>query len=169
MLEDRFRNLKPFEQGHKKIGGRKKGVPNKLPGSVKKAIVDAATRIGLDGHGFAGLCGYMIRVAILSPVAFVRLLLTRLLLSELRQKTAVKHSLDFSRLTAEEVVTLANLVEKASPPSCEQAEDESSTIDMDLCYKKIRELEEQHQRASQPTRGKTARRMTSPSLTKPPV
>ena len=88
------RNL--FQKGHKKLGGRKKGVPNKMSGAQKQAMIDAAEVIGLDGHGLGGLVGYLARQAIYHPAGFFRLL-TR----DLRQQQApIKHTLDFRRLTS---------------------------------------------------------------------
>ena len=38
---------KPFPNGHKKLGGRKPGVPNKVPKAVKEAVLAALN----DGAG----------------------------------------------------------------------------------------------------------------------
>ena len=35
-------NLTPFKKGHKKIGGRKPGTPNKFPRELRAAIFAAA-------------------------------------------------------------------------------------------------------------------------------
>jgi hypothetical protein len=43
-----------FEPGHKKLGGRKKRTPNRISPSHKKAIREAAHRIGSDGNGKDG-------------------------------------------------------------------------------------------------------------------
>ena len=46
-----------------RFGGRKKGTPNKVSGSLKDAILDAAKEVGLDGKGLDGLKGYCKRIA----------------------------------------------------------------------------------------------------------
>jgi hypothetical protein len=51
-------NLKPFKKGHKKLGGRKKGVPNKSSHFVDKAFMTAVEQIGSDGRGKGGAVGY---------------------------------------------------------------------------------------------------------------
>lgn len=148
------RNL--FQKGHKKSGGRKKGVPNKMSGAQKQAMIDAAEVIGLDGHGLGGLVGYLARQAIYHPAGFFRLL-TR----DLRQQQApIKHTLDFRRLTADEVITLCRIVDKAStdePPE----EEAIKTIDMSAIHKKIQQLEEQHHRRRQVGRGRFRKSSTS--------
>lgn len=48
-----------YKKGHKKVGGRKKGVPNLLTREMREAIVNAAIRLGADGKGKDGLEGYM--------------------------------------------------------------------------------------------------------------
>jgi hypothetical protein len=52
-----------FEPGHKKLGGRKKRTPNRISPSHKKAIREAAHRIGYDGNGKDGEVGYFKWVA----------------------------------------------------------------------------------------------------------
>ncbi|MFZ1006518.1 MAG: hypothetical protein WAN65_06765 [Candidatus Sulfotelmatobacter sp.] len=47
-----------FKQGHEKRGGRKRGTPNVFSIDYKKAILEAAYRVGYDGHGKNGLVGY---------------------------------------------------------------------------------------------------------------
>ena len=48
-----------FKPGHKKVGGRKKGTPNRISAACKQAIMAVADRIGMDGTGKGGLVGYM--------------------------------------------------------------------------------------------------------------
>jgi hypothetical protein len=48
-----------YRKGHKKIGGRKKGVQNTLTRELKEAIINAAIRLGADGNGKDGLEGYL--------------------------------------------------------------------------------------------------------------
>jgi hypothetical protein len=47
-----------FKQGHEKRGGRKRGTPNLFSIDYKKALFEAAYRIGQDGNGKNGLVGY---------------------------------------------------------------------------------------------------------------
>jgi hypothetical protein len=47
-----------FKLGHKKLGGRKKGTPNAISADLKKALLQAADRVGSDGNGKDGLGGY---------------------------------------------------------------------------------------------------------------
>lgn len=53
------RGSKPGERR----GGRKPGVPNKINGSLKEAILTAATDVGYDKQGGGGLPGYLKRIA----------------------------------------------------------------------------------------------------------
>jgi hypothetical protein len=48
-----------YRKGHKKFGGRKKGVQNVLTRELKEAIINAAVRLGADGKGEGGLEGYL--------------------------------------------------------------------------------------------------------------
>jgi hypothetical protein len=52
-----------FERGHKKLGGRKKGTPNRISPSHKRAMREAIHRIGYDGYGKDGEVGYFKWVA----------------------------------------------------------------------------------------------------------
>jgi hypothetical protein len=53
-------HLRPgsFKPGHKKLGGRKHGTPNLFSPDYKRAIFEAAYRIGYDGNGKDGAIGY---------------------------------------------------------------------------------------------------------------
>lgn len=53
-----------FEHGHRKVGGRTPGTPNAFSADYKKAIIEAAHRIGFDGNGKFGIVGYFIWIAI---------------------------------------------------------------------------------------------------------
>jgi hypothetical protein len=44
-----------FKQGHEKRGGRKRGTPNFFSIDYKKAILEAAYRIGQDGNAKNGV------------------------------------------------------------------------------------------------------------------
>lgn len=48
-----------FKKGHIKRGGRKRGAPNLFTPDYRKAILEAAYRIGYDGNGKDGVLGYM--------------------------------------------------------------------------------------------------------------
>jgi len=56
-------NAGRYQQGHKKAGGRQKGVPNVFTRELKEAILNAAIRHGADGTGEGGLEGYMFLLA----------------------------------------------------------------------------------------------------------
>ena len=57
-----LQNLKPFKKGHKKLGGRKKGVPNKNSRRLEAAFIAAAEQLGSDGQGTGGVIGYLMSV-----------------------------------------------------------------------------------------------------------
>jgi hypothetical protein len=75
---DRARDarLRPgsFKNGHRKLGGRKRGTPNTFSPDYKRAILEAAYRVGEDANGKLGIVGYLQWVAIHHPKAFCRLL-----------------------------------------------------------------------------------------------
>ena len=48
-----------FKKGREKRGGRKRGTPNFFSADYKKAILEAAYRIGRDGNGKDGVVGYL--------------------------------------------------------------------------------------------------------------
>jgi hypothetical protein len=48
-----------FKPGHAKRGGRKRGTPNFFSPDYKRAIFEAAYRIGCDGNGKDGATGYL--------------------------------------------------------------------------------------------------------------
>ena len=48
-----------FKKGHKKLGGRKKGTPNRLNQDLIEAIKGAAGEVGSDGKGKGGVGGYL--------------------------------------------------------------------------------------------------------------
>src|SRR6516225_2167525 len=49
-----------LRRGHPKMGGRKKGTPNRIPGIFKKALYEAADRVGFAGTGEDGTVGYFV-------------------------------------------------------------------------------------------------------------
>jgi hypothetical protein len=67
-----------FKQGHEKRGGRKRGTPNFFSIDYKKAILEAAYRIGQDGNGKNGVVGYFSWVAVRHPQIFCTLLMNLL-------------------------------------------------------------------------------------------
>lgn len=54
--------------------GRPRGVPNKTTTALKDAILGAATDVGEDGDGEAGLTGYLRMLARSEPKSFAGLL-----------------------------------------------------------------------------------------------
>jgi len=52
-----------FKKGHKKLGGRKKGTPNRVDRNLVEAILKAPDRVGSDGKGKDGIDGYFQRLA----------------------------------------------------------------------------------------------------------
>jgi hypothetical protein len=61
-----------FKSGHEKLGGRKKGTPNKTPRATKQTLLDVACRVGSDGNGKDGLVGYYKWLAKCHPKIFLR-------------------------------------------------------------------------------------------------
>ncbi len=68
-----------FKQGHEKRGGRKRGTPNLFSTDYRKAILEAAYRIGQDGNGKNGVSGYFLWVRERHPGIFYTVLLVSLL------------------------------------------------------------------------------------------
>jgi hypothetical protein len=54
---------RPFQIGHQKMGGRKKGTPNYTTKFAREAIIEGLSAIGEDGQGLNGLTGFVIRAA----------------------------------------------------------------------------------------------------------
>jgi len=73
-----------FKPGHDKLGGRKRGTPNKFSADYRKAILEAAFRIGMGGNGEDGLIGYFRWLARYHAPTFM-MMLARLLPWEYRQ------------------------------------------------------------------------------------
>jgi hypothetical protein len=59
-----------FEAGHKKLGGRKKGTRNLISPERKRALLEAAHRVGSDGNGKDGVAGYFTCLAKRDPTLF---------------------------------------------------------------------------------------------------
>src|SRR5665213_90204 len=68
-----------FKQGHEKRGGRKRGTPNLVSSDYKRAVLEAADRIGEDGNGKNGVVGYFSWVIQHHPRIFASVLLSSLL------------------------------------------------------------------------------------------
>ena len=71
-----------FKSGHAKLGGRKKGTPNLISIDYKKALAEAAYRVGNDGNGKDGVLGYLTWVGTRYRTFFYVDLYTRLLALE---------------------------------------------------------------------------------------
>jgi hypothetical protein len=76
-----------FKQGHEKRGGRKRGTPNFFSIDYKKALFEAACRIGQDGNGKNGFVGYFSWVAGRHLPAFCMLLTNILVLENAESDT----------------------------------------------------------------------------------
>ena len=63
-----------FQVGHRKLGGRKRGTPNKATREYREALFEVANQIGSDGKGKEGLQGYLQVIAMYHPEVFVRML-----------------------------------------------------------------------------------------------
>ena len=59
--EDHMHKQRPgtFKKGHKKLGGRKKGTPNRVNQDLVDRIVNAAGQVGSDGKGKDGVDGWL--------------------------------------------------------------------------------------------------------------
>lgn len=63
-----------FKKGHKKLAGRKPGVPNKLTVQLKDCIMTAVAELGSDGKGKEGVVGYLKRFGWRKPELMFALL-----------------------------------------------------------------------------------------------
>jgi hypothetical protein len=112
-------NLKPFQKGHKKLGGRKKGVLNKRSLSLSKITFAALERVGSDGQGTGGVVGYFISILKKDPRVGARLALV-LLRDEAKhppKDSALKELikiLQSAKLNQEEKKVLARIWEKVT-------------------------------------------------------
>ena len=77
-----------FKAGHQKVGGRKRGTPNVLTADYKRAILEAAHRVGNDGNGKDGVVGYFAWVALHHGSVFGSLLLINILRLEFIESSA---------------------------------------------------------------------------------
>jgi hypothetical protein len=60
-----------FKPGHEKLGGRKKGTPNKTPRATKQTLLEVACHVGSDGNGKDGVVGYYKWLAKRHPKIFL--------------------------------------------------------------------------------------------------
>jgi hypothetical protein len=88
-----------FKKGREKRGGRKRGTPNVISIDYKKAILEAAYRVGNDGNGKDGLVGYFSWVALRHPEIFCTILLGSLLTLQFAESNAPEEP----RRTREEI------------------------------------------------------------------
>ena len=79
-----------FKPGHKKRGGRKRGTPNAISSDYKKAILEAAYRVGNDGNGKDGVGGYIMWVGERHKTIFYTILWVSLLPLEEAESNAPK-------------------------------------------------------------------------------
>jgi hypothetical protein len=63
-----------FKKGHKKLGGRQIGTPNRVNSNLIERIVQAAEQVGSDGKGKNGVDGYLQMLAGKKAAYFVGLL-----------------------------------------------------------------------------------------------
>lgn len=63
-----------FKAGHKKVGGRQKGTPNRISADFKGAVLAVAGSVGMDGMGKGGIVGYFRYLARRYPEAYCKLL-----------------------------------------------------------------------------------------------
>ena len=60
-----------FKPGHKKLGGRKKGTPNRISRATKEQLLEVVSRVGSDGNGKDGVVGYYKWLAKRHPKIFL--------------------------------------------------------------------------------------------------
>jgi len=63
-----------FRKGHKKLGGRQKGTPNRYNSNLIDSLLQAAEQVGSDGKGKNGIDGYFRKLAGKNVGYFVSLL-----------------------------------------------------------------------------------------------
>jgi hypothetical protein len=109
-------DLRPgsFKSGHKKQGGRERGTPNAFSTDYKKAIVEAAYRIGMDGNGKNGVVGYLQWLAEYHPPSFALLLTSVLQWEFLPGTEEPRRTIDEDELN-EQMREYIGLADKAKP------------------------------------------------------
>jgi hypothetical protein len=63
-----------FQSGHKKVGGRKKGTPNRVSGEQADLVIATMTKMGSDGRGKDELVGYLQTIFLTQPKIGLKLL-----------------------------------------------------------------------------------------------
>jgi hypothetical protein len=112
-----LQNLKPFQKGHKKLGGRKKGVPNKNSRRLEADFIAAAEQRGSDGQGTGGVVGYLVSL-MKNPRHGVRLALAVLNYEaknppkDLATPEWIRILMDSPKLTRHDKLFLAQIREK---------------------------------------------------------
>jgi hypothetical protein len=91
-----------FKRGHEKRGGRNRGTPNAFSTDYKRAIMEAAYRIGYDGNGKDGIIGYFRWIASQHPQV-CGVLLINLLALELAEDSPWERTNSSSEELNEEV------------------------------------------------------------------
>ena len=86
--------MSPFEKGHTKLGGRKKGVPNKSTVAVMEAV-----RRALDAAHKDGAEGYLLELACDDPKTFMSLLtaLMKLIPTAVETKVEIQQTVTIRR------------------------------------------------------------------------
>jgi len=124
-------NLKPFEKGHKKTGGRQSGTPNKFSRDVREAMLAAANNLGADNKGHNGLEGFFMRVGLKHPQTLA------MQLGRIPVIPKKPQSLwDLRRLSDDELIQLEHLMMKIQvrlPPNEDNTED-NLQLDSDPQY-----------------------------------
>ncbi|MBR0847189.1 hypothetical protein JQ543_05460 [Bradyrhizobium diazoefficiens] len=77
-----------FAVGHRKVGGRRKGTPNKATADIKACFIEAARNIGSDGKGKGGVRGFIEKTGRANPEALM-LALSRFVPPPLKQDADV--------------------------------------------------------------------------------
>ena len=89
-------DLRPgtFGKGHEKRGGRKRGTPNAFSRDYKRALFEAAYRIGYDGNGKNGVVGYFHWVRVRHPLIFFGALMIPLMLKFAEEPASPQSTID---------------------------------------------------------------------------
>lgn len=66
-------NAGGFKQGHRKLGGRARGTPNKFKAPNQRVMLRAAHLVGSDLNGKDGLIGYFEWILVNHPLGFLEL------------------------------------------------------------------------------------------------
>ena len=108
-----------FKKGHAKVGGRKKGTPNKFSGELKQIVLNALENARAHGQGRQGAQEYLTHQAKANPKTFLTLI-AKLLPTALTGKDdgpievkVQQAQAKLSALNDTEFKALAKLLEKA--------------------------------------------------------